>query len=145
MAKNTSKIHHVFLINLIFLYGKNLYGTDWCVWVKYSRAPLPLLHASLCISFVCAICVPEVQALPMYPSEPSLRPGSCQWSRKLPSDWCILLVLLSHPSRRFPKAPTVWLACPYCHEWILRIKNQSLKNHVGFFSWVLIWGFHSIN
>lgn len=61
--------------------------------------------------------------------------------------------ILVHPAspaqpsqQEIPKAPTLWLACPYCHAWILRIKNQSLslKNHVGFFSCILLWGFNSL-
>lgn len=116
------------------------------MWVKYSRAPLLLLRADLYISFVRAICVQEVQALPMYPSEPFLRPGSCQWSRNLPSYWCILLVLLSHPSRKFQKLPHCgWHVLTVMHGfWGLKIslflwKITLVFFHVYYFGGLIFW------
>lgn len=80
--KPNPKIHHLFLINLIFLCGKTCMATDCCVWVKQGRSPLPLLQADLDIFCVHGICEQEVQSSPLYPSEPSLqllpaKVGSC--------------------------------------------------------------------
>lgn len=59
-GKKSPKIHHLFVINFIFLYSKTgMAQTD--VWVKQSRAPLALLPADLHIFFVRGLGAQEVQ------------------------------------------------------------------------------------